>query len=192
MGKRIFLFHEEVLGIIKCSGVKFFFIVIALLFLLNSYGYAHPITLTSNINITNISISNLDSLDITRKVIDYGSTSASAIASDSLANSQTQSEITNLGTVYDVSDSGNAFALASLNYYPLPNSIFAGSIFSLYSVVMLNEYGCAQALSSFSEMIYFTALAPCDITFSLDYSGSDNDLNPGLDSLKLFSCRYKL
>ena len=162
----------------KCSGMKFIFIVIVLLFLSNSHGYANPIILTSDINITNISISNLDSLDITGNVFDYSNTYAAAIASDTEAN-LTQAEKTNPGTVYDVSNSGNAFALSSLNYYPQPNSPFTGSNLSLNSVVLVNDYGYALANSTFQETIYFKALAPCDITFSLDYSGTDNGLNPG-------------
>lgn len=150
--------------------------ILCVLAALVEYGYALPISYNSGIYISNISVSNLRSINITNKVIDTVNTSARAFASDEFGNPNISSQATQRGWVSDISDSRNAYSFALLNYYQGPNSIFAGNAFTLYSSVIVNDYGHAQSLSSFSEQIYFTALAPVEITFSFDYLTRDKGL----------------
>jgi len=165
----------------KISGISIFFLAIVFLLLSSSMVSADPLTLKSNVSLSNICVTNLDALDITAKVVDTGSTSASAVASDVFVDSQTQAQKTPLGSVSDTSKSGTAQSSSSLLYSQQADSIFTGSAYTLSSEVTLQKYGYAQALATISEMVYFTALKSCDITFSLEYSGTDDGLNPGLD-----------
>jgi len=140
-------------------------------------------TLNATITISNISITNLENLKITSKTVDKGSTLASAVASDVFVESLDEAEKTTLGSVEDVSNRGKASASASLDYDQQADSIFMGSSYTLSSEVSLHGYGYTQALSSISEMIYFTAVTACDVTIRFDYSGADNGLNPGVDAM---------
>jgi hypothetical protein len=150
--------------------------MLCMMSLFANYGYAVPITHSSGVYISNISISNLNSIGITNKVIDYnaGNTSARAFASDNFGDPNTSARTTQRGSVIDLSVSGNAFSLAALNYFPGQDSIFLGDNIALFSQVIVNDYGYASSLASFSEQIYFTALASTDITFSLDYLTKDD------------------
>lgn len=169
--------------------VKFFisktvFIFFILSLISTGKGYSAPIILNSEIIISNIEISNLEYISITNKVIDINSTYVKATASDELKKLEPKQEITNYGSVYEISNSGNAFSFASLNYFSQPESIFTGSSYLLNAFVMVNNFGIANAFSSFSEQVYFTALSSIDVTFSFDYSGKDDGMNPGLDTSK--------
>jgi len=165
----------------KKSGISIFFMAMFFLLLSSSMVSAAPITLKSSISLSNISVTNLDALTITARVVDTGSTSASAVASDDFVDSQTQSQRTSFGSISDTSQSGKARSSSSLLYNQQTNNIFMSSTYTLNSEVSLKKYGYAQALATVSEMIYFTALTSCDVVFSLDYSGTDDNLNPGLD-----------
>jgi len=153
--------------------------VVALL--LGGTGNALPITLQSHITLSNINVSNLESLNVTNKVIDTLNTSASAIASDLRVDPETRSQKTSLGSVSDVSDSGKVSSTSTLLCDQQPGTVFSGGSYTLSSQITMQDYGFAQALATVSEMVYFTALTSCDITFSLDYTGADDGINPGLD-----------
>lgn len=137
--------------------------------------------LQSNITISNISITNLDCLNITNKVTDSSSTSARAVASYHFADLQTSSQVTSHGSVEDASHNGKLYASSSLEYTDDEATIFKGNRYSLSAEVTSESYGYAHALATISEMIYFTVVKACDITFSFEYSGTDNGINPGLD-----------
>ncbi|HQP31179.1 MAG TPA: PEP-CTERM sorting domain-containing protein [Deltaproteobacteria bacterium] len=175
------LLPGRIAGSTKVSEISIFFMAMVFLLLSNSMVSAAPITLKSSISLSNISVTNLDALNITAKVVDAGSTSASAVASDIFVDSQTQSQRTSLGSVSDTTQGGKARSSSSLLYNQQANNIFMGNNYTLNSEVSLKKYGYAQALATVSEMIYFTALTSCDVIFSLDYSGTDDNLNPGLD-----------
>jgi hypothetical protein len=157
------------------------YLIICLLIPFSTIAYAAPITYSSDLLISNITILGLNSINITNKIVDYNynNTSARAVSSDSFVNFDTSSPTTYHGSVFDVSDSGNAYAFASLNYNTSANSIFMGDSYALCSNTMVNNYGSAKALASFAETVYFTAIAPIDITFSFEYSGNDNGIYPG-------------
>jgi len=138
-------------------------------------------TLAANIVIRNIRVTNLDCLNITRRVTDTNNTSARALASDFFADLQTESQVTYRGSVNDLSSNGRVSSSSSLQYEEDANSIFMGSSYSLNAGVTSEGYGYAHALATISEMIYFTALKACDITLSFDYSGQDNGINPSID-----------
>jgi len=139
-------------------------------------------TLQANITIRNISVTNLDCLKITDKVIDSNSTAAHAIASYEFADLQTESQVTSRGFVTDDANDGRLSSSSSLEYDDAVSGVFAGSRYSLSAKVSSNSYGYAHALASMSEMVYFTAERACDITISIDYSGTDDGINPGHDS----------
>ena len=154
---------------------------VMLILLLGSTLNALPVSLQSDISLSNIIVTNLESLNITNRVIDPLSTSASAVASDIIVDAQTQANKTSLGSVSDVSESGKVFSSSTLLYDQQPGSIFSGTSYTLSSNVTMQDYGFAQALATVSEMVYFTALTSCEITFSLDYTGADDGINPGPD-----------
>jgi hypothetical protein len=167
----------------KCTRIISTSTAIFLFLLFKGIGHAVPIHNSAEVYISNIDISNIKDLQITSKVVDYNfnNTSARAYASDNYDGGFfTHAQLTYRGEVSDFSDSGNAFALAALNYNTTPDSIFMGSTYALYSSVMLNDYGYSWSVSSIAEFIRFTALSSVDITFSFEFSGMDGGLNPGL------------
>ena len=146
--------------------------------------HAVPLSLSSEIYLTNIHITNLNSLAITSKNIDYNvnNTSARAVASDNMS-SLNNAKVAYRGSVDDTSTSGSAYSFASLDYLTQPDSLFMGSSFAMLSTVMVNDHGFAESIAGFAEQIWFTALTPADVTFSFDYSSKDFGLNSGLNGL---------
>jgi len=89
-------------------------ISMSVLLLSATSAHAVPLSLSSEIYLTNIHITNLNSLAITSKNIDYNvnNTSARAVASDSMS-SLNNARIAYRGSVDDTSTSGSAYSFSN-------------------------------------------------------------------------------